>query len=232
MPIWKPEKLQITPEEVIRGQGADPEKIRTRRPQLFEVAARAIELGLSYLEPQVLYAEFEINGLRHESIQLSGGTSLSGPLVADHLASAQKTLILVATVGPAVEEFAAQTMVQDPVLGLALDGVGSAGVEKLANSACTMFEAQAAEQGLQVTVPLSPGMIGWEVRQGQSQIFSALPANAIDVRLTESALMIPKKSLSLVLGFGTELDISGVPCDFCTMRETCNYRTHYEAIRG
>ena len=227
MPIWKPETLEITPEDVIRGQGADPEIIRSRRPQLFEDAARAIELGQNHINPQVLYNDYQVEGLLHEKINLAGGATLSGTLIAEHLANAEKVTILIGTVGPEIDAYAAKVMMEDPVLGLALDGFGGAAVEKLVNMACTMFEAQAAQQGMQTSVPLSPGMIGWDVGKGQPQIFRALPADEIGVQLTQTALMLPKKSLTLALGFGKNLQVSGNTCDYCIMKETCNYRGHY-----
>jgi len=227
MPIWKPDTLEISPEDVIRGQGADPEIIRNRRPQLFDSAKKAIELGQKHIKPQVLYEEFVVEGMLHEKLKLAGGATLSGALIAEHLANAEKVIILIGTVGPEIDAYANQMMMEDPVLGLAVDGFGGAAVEKLANAACTMFEIQAAEHGMQTSVPLSPGMIGWDVGKGQPQIFKALPADEIGVQLTQTSLMLPKKSLTLALGFGKDLEISGSTCDYCTMKETCNYRGHY-----
>jgi hypothetical protein len=70
-------------------------------------------------------------------------------------------------------------------------------------------------------------MVGWPVEQGQPQIFDLLNAGEIGVQLTESMMMIPRKSLSLVLGVGRELIAGGRTCDYCSMKETCRYREHY-----
>jgi hypothetical protein len=200
MPIWKPEHLDITPEAVIRGQGGDPEILRKRRPNFFDTAAQAIELGKSHLEPQMLYDEFEVESLRGEEITLSGGAVLSGAPVIEFLEKAVKVVILIGTVGRGIDEFSGQYMGEDPVLGLALDGVGSAGVEELANTCKAMIRSQLAEQGFKTTRSLNPGIPGWEVTQGQPQIFNALPAGDIGVSLTESGIMMPKKSLAFVIG--------------------------------
>jgi cobalamin-dependent methionine synthase I len=112
------------------------------------------------------------------------------------------------------------------VYGLALDGVGSAAAEALAHAACRRFATLAATEGLQTTVSLSPGMLGWPVEEGQRQLFSLLDASLIGVILTRDYLMIPRKSLSLVIGVGTKVNVEGKPCDFCTMYDTCRYRSH------
>jgi hypothetical protein len=81
---------------------------------------------------------------------------------------------------------------------------------------------------MEATIPLSPGMIGWPVSVGQSQIFSLMDARDVGVTLSSSTMMIPRKSLSMVLGFGAEINQRGRTCDYCHMRETCRYQDHYE----
>ena len=75
-------------------------------------------------------------------------------------------------------------------------------------------------------------MIGWPVNEGQPQIFNILDDPQMNVRLTEYGLMMPRKSLSMVQGFGKDMKIIGRTCDYCAMRETCRYQDHYEAGHG
>jgi len=77
---------------------------------------------------------------------------------------------------------------------------------------------------MQSTIPLSPGMIGWPVEESQHQIFALLDASRVGVVLTESSVMIPVKSISMVLGLGHDVSSDSRICDYCTMRETCRYR--------
>src|SRR4030066_422408 len=109
----------------------------------------------------------------------------------------------------------------------ALEGAGAAAVEALANAACLYFEKQAAEDGLQASIPFSPGMMDWSVSDGQPQIFQLLGEAGSIVNLTPSYLMIPRKSLTMVMGIGADLKSSGRTCDYCTMRGTCRYQDHY-----
>jgi hypothetical protein len=48
-------------------------------------------------------------------------------------------------------------------------------------------------------------MVGWSVEQGQPQIFSILDPLEIDMRLTPIMLMIPRKSLTFVLGLEVKM---------------------------
>ena len=113
------------------------------------------------------------------------------------------------------------------VYALAMDGAGSAAVEALANAACRYFEKQALEEGLQASIPFSPGMTDWAVADGQPQIFQLLGESGSIVTLTPSCIMVPKKSLTMVMGIGADLTSASKTCDFCSMRDSCRYQDHY-----
>lgn len=228
MNFWSIEDLDFDVDSVLRGQGADPEVIRKRSPRLVETAARALEEGRALLEPQTLVRQFDVDALRHERLVLENGHRLSGTLISEHLGPATRVTVLLCTVGQALEKRSSEVSAEDMVYGLALDGVGSAAVEALANTACRYFEDQAKEAGLQSSIPISPGMVGWPVELGQPEIFSILEPAQINVTLSEYGVMIPRKSLTMVLGAGPTMKTGGRTCDFCAMRETCRYQDHYD----
>jgi hypothetical protein len=224
MRILRDLELTLTADDVLRAQGGDPASIRARRPQFVEIAERALAEGLPLLEPAVLYRRLPVAGLVHERLSLDGGGTLSGPLVARHMAGAKEAAVVLCTVGRELEERAAAAMKSDWAHGLALDGVGSAGAEALAEAACHTLDEQAALEGLKTSVPINPGMVGWPVPEGQQEIFQLLNSQEIGVTLLPTGLMLPLKSVSLVIGLGADLVSDGVPCDYCGMRERCRYR--------
>ncbi|HEX9030143.1 MAG TPA: hypothetical protein VF823_13270 [Anaerolineales bacterium] len=220
-------ELGLTVDEVLRGEGSDPGLVRQRRPALVEIAAWALAEGLPLLKPVVLARELQVESMRHERLQLEGGASLSGPLVAQHLAGAERVVVMVCTIGGLLEEIVSQVMPEDPSRGLALDGLGNAAIETLATLACTRFELAAQQEALQASIPLSPGMVGWPVDPGQRQVFALLHTARIGLSLTTSQMMSPAKSLSEVLGFGRQMGFQGRTCDFCSLKDTCRYQDHY-----
>lgn len=234
MPVRSDWKLTLTVDQILRSQGAEPGSIRARRPALVEVAEWALQEGLPLLEPRAVYERYPVAGMRHEKLELGGrGSSpgvppgLSGRLIAQHLGPAREVVVLVCTLGPALEEVAAGLMETDPLLGWALDALGSAAVEALSLKVCNDFEVQAAAVGMQTSLPLSPGMVGWPVETGQAQIFSLVDAGEIGVALTSASFMTPRKSLSMVLGIGKDLATGSRTCDYCSLNETCRYQNHY-----
>jgi hypothetical protein len=224
MPVLKDWDLTIDADRVLWGQGADPAVVRTRRPALIGIAEQAIAEGLSLLAPAVFYRRLPVKGLLHERLTLADGGALTGPLISRELGGACEVIVALCTVGSALETKATDVFDADPVRSLALYGVGSAAAETLAEAACRHFETLAATDGLRTGVPLNPGMIGWPVLEGQSQIMALLAGENPDVTLTASGFLVPIKSLSFVLGLGADLSHDGCPCDYCSMRETCRHR--------
>ena len=228
MPFLDTKDLYFDVDAVLRGQGADPGIIRERSPRLVETAERALQEGRALLEPVTLYRELDVEMLQHERLVLDDGSTLSGKLVTEHLGPAERVVLILCTVGEALEAHASKISNENIVYGLALDGVGSAAVEALANAACKHFEYRAEELGYQSSIPISPGMVGWPVEKGQPEIFSILKPSQIDVDLSKFGLMMPRKSLTMVLGIGSQMQTAGRTCDYCAMRETCRYQDHYD----
>jgi hypothetical protein len=227
MPILDNWTVAVDVDAVLRNQGADPAAIRARSPRLVQVAQRALNEALPLLACKVLYQHLAVNSLRHEKLCLAGGKHLSGTLLTQHLAGAEGVILVLCTIGDGLEGRAGEISNEDIVYCLALEGVGSAYVEALANAAYASLEAQAREAGLQTSIPLSPGMVGWPVEHGQPQIFSILDPLEIGVRLSPSMLMSPRKSLTFVLGVGAEMIDSGGTCDYCGLKDTCIYKDHH-----
>jgi hypothetical protein len=231
MPVLRDWELALDADKVLWGQGADPARVRARRPKLVTIAEAAIEDGRPYLAPVVLYRRIAVAELRHERLLLADGGVLQGELIANHLAAASEVIIAVCTVGDGVTSIISERFQTDPVGALALEGVAGAAAEALAEAVCRRFDALALAEGLQTSIPLNPGMIGWPLEEGQPQIFNLIDATEIGVALDPGTyLMQPLKSLSLVIGLGRDLNATGHAhraCDFCSMRETCRYKDHY-----
>jgi hypothetical protein len=224
MPALTGFTLIVTSEDVLSAQGADPQLIISRNPDLVSVAEEALEKGLPLIEPRIWYENRNVAEVLHSRIKLDGGGELRGSLLMEHLAGAKEVVVAVCTVGDRINEIVRTVFDEDPVLGLALDGVGSAAVNSLSASVAHFFEEQARENNTGISVPLSPGMQGWTVEDGQPQLFKLLRNNQIGVSLTDSCVMRPAKSLSLLMGIGPEVTSKGSICEYCAVKENCRYR--------
>ncbi len=226
MAVLRSWDLQLDVDQVLRGQGADPAIIRRRSPSIVALAEKAFREGIPLLRPEMLYRRLSVERVVHDRVVLEAGIELRGTLIGQHLRPAVEVIIMLCTIGASLDEEVSQALKKDMVYGLALDGLGSAAVEVLANAACHQFDGEARARGMETGIPLSPGMMGWPVEEGQPRIFSALQADQIGISVTQSWVMLPRKSLSMVLGIGPHM-MGGTSCDYCAMRATCRYQDHY-----
>ena len=215
--------LTLNVDDILRGQGADPQLVRSGKPRLMAMAERVLSEEVGLIHPLALLREVLVKEHRHERIPLEGGAMVSGPLVTRHLAGAQRLVAAVCTIGPDLEETVHKVMAEDPLLAMGLDGLGNAAVENLAQQVCGYITENAQADGLQTSTPLSPGNIDWPVEIGQPQIFSLLDQSEVGVKLTSGGMMIPKKSVSFIVGLGQKMSQDDL-CDVCTLKSTCRYR--------
>jgi len=226
-------EINLTNEEVLKAQGVNPDAIMQRRPSLLENIGEGMHIGSALIKPQVLYEKYRVNRFVHQSLELitntlrNGKGYLSGELIAQHLAHSQAIIVMVCTIGDELDNMVSSLFKVNPVLAVALDGYGSAAVEKLSLLACNYFEKMAQKEGLFSTMPLNPGMIGWPLEVGQSEIFVLVESEDINVTLTESLMMVPNKSLSMVIGLGADKSDNSSSCDYCNLKGVCRYQDHY-----
>jgi hypothetical protein len=215
--------LTISTDEILYGQGIDPQVVRLRKPLLMQAAERAYTQGLSLIHPLALIEEAQVRDHRHERIHLEGGTTLTGPQVAGHLGGAQRVVAAVCTIGPELEQAVSSLFGGDPRYAMALDGLGNAVVEILAQHVCRRIADQVVAEELTASTPLSPGSPEWPVEIGQPQIFSLLDSSRAGIALTSGGMMLPKKSVSFVVGVGPEMAQTDA-CEVCSLKGTCRYR--------
>jgi hypothetical protein len=227
MPILTELEVIVDVDKVLRGMGADPAQLKARRPQMVDIAHWAIEEGTALIEARITYSQYKVRSVTHGRIFLDDKSFLSGPLITEHLAPSREVAAILCTIGGQLEDVVSQLIMEDPVHGLAMDGLANAAIEVLANKVCHQLDEQVQESGNSTTIPLSPGMVGWPVDVGQRQIFSLVDGNSIGVTLEESSMMRPRKSISMVVGIGEDLPVKSRTCDYCSLKETCRYQDHY-----
>ena len=215
--------LTLSTDAILRGQGADPETVRAKKPALLKAVSTALHVGFAKLHPVAALCNVKVFEHRHEHIRLEDGKELVSPLVARHLAGAEQVVLAVCTIGPELEKLISFSMQENPLLGLALDGLGNAAVEKVAQQVCAHIAERAQAKGLQASTPLSPGEPDWPVEIGQPQIFTLLDPSEAGITFTSGGMMVPKKSISFVVGVGPEMAQTDI-CEVCGLKGTCRYR--------
>jgi hypothetical protein len=215
----------LSPEDVLLGQGIDPARASK---MLFETARSVLNEAHSLLNAAAIYKLVEVYDFEHQRVSFDGG-AFEGSLVARAMAEADHLYIAVCTIGERLEKRVDELMIDDLLMAVTLDGAGIAALRKVSGTVEDMISAEVCELNLKLGMRAQPGQEGWPIEQ-QREVFSVLPAGEIGVRLTDSCLMLPKKSVSFVMPRGKALSNNVVPCDFCSKRNRCEWRKDKQTL--
>ncbi len=121
---------------------------------------------------------------------------------------AVKVAICICTIGPELEREIKKLMEKNEMTrALILDALGSEAAEEVAIQSDRILADKAREINLWPSKRFSPGYGKWDIKK-QRFIFRMLPAADIGVRLTESCMMVPRKSVSFRINFYKEQKLS------------------------
>ena len=108
--------------------------------------------------------------------------------------------------------------------GTILDFVGTEAVAQTLYKFWDVAKEIAQANQCQATVQYAPGYCDWDVSQ-QKVLFRAIDSTSVGVRLTESCLMIPQKSVSGIIGIGQLDTTRPPPClVVCSKRASCTHK--------
>jgi hypothetical protein len=144
-------------------------------------------------------------------------------IVFSQIKKAEKAALFLCTAGADIGEWSKKLMSEGETFkGYVVDVVGSEVVETAMDRIQDSLEEEMKQKGLYITNRYSPGYCGWEVSE-QQKLFSFFPIDFCSVKLSDTSLMYPVKSLSGVIGIGKEVSKKNYPCRFCDERN-CIYR--------
>lgn len=202
------------------------ERITLRAPDaVLESADESIDKARSLAKPEAMLAKKAILSFDAGSIKLACGIEFSGRTISSYIKPARALYLFLVTIGPAIEDEASRLMkIGESLSGYLLDRTGSFAVESLAGKLESHLRKEYKSKGKSASIRLSPGYCDWPVDE-QVKLDMILDFSRIGVRLTESCMMIPRKSISGLIGIGPMGLFSRAKsqCKACSMK-TCGYR--------
>lgn len=196
------------------------------RPGLRVSARRALEQAADLVSGAIVYDWFRVGEVGARDVEVGGAVFQLGRH-AELMGPAESALLAVMTIGPRVEELAGELQKSGQALdSFLLSEAGVFGVGRLMEEAHRIAERDAAQRCWGVGAELAPGQLaGWSIAE-QKLLCSLVDIDAIGVRLTESGMLVPQKSASMMVGIGPgyESNVVRAPCEFCDQKETCRYR--------
>ncbi|MBU1864169.1 MAG: hypothetical protein KKH94_10940 [Candidatus Omnitrophica bacterium] len=161
-----------------------------------------IDEGNVLAQPQAIVEDFTIKELARSRVVLSGKNfSLAGEHITRHVDGCYKVSLMVCTVGSqfagAVEGLVDQRELTKAAI---LDAVASEAVDAVADAITKIIRQNAENEGADITLRFSPGYGDWDIQE-QKPLLEVMEAYKIGVRLTNSFLMFPEKSITACVGW-------------------------------
>ena len=208
-------ELPLELEEFLDTQGE-----ALRRPALREAAVRALVAAGDLVKSAAVYDWFPVGDRGERTVEV-GDVVFELGRHADLLAPAREVYLAVVTIGPELEARSRDLQAAGRALdSFVLDATGVYAVGKLIELARSIVEKAAAERRWGVGAELAPGQLsGWAISE-QRLVAQLLDLDSIGVRVTDSGMLVPQKSASIMVGIGPHYDGSEVrsPCDYCDIR--------------
>ena len=194
--------------------GGAPDPVRELIDEVLpETPSRiAVQCGFRILPPGIV-------SVADDSFTCNGVLFTVGPILAKQLRKSTSLAFFLATIGPQMEQWSSKLMAEgDMMRGYMVYAVASEVVEQ----ASEWLEKRIAEYvkplGWSISNRYSPGYCDWPVSE-QHKLFSLLPYRFCGITLTPSALMVPIKSLSGVIGLGPDVKRGAYQCSICDLKD-------------
>ena len=193
------------------------------------------------LSPQLYYRKVRIHSLSNYSVHPEGGSAFKSPKLSKTLKHCESIICFVATIGAAIEKqikrFTHENRLSDAYI---LDSMGSVAVESMVEKFHKIMKSKYKAQDKAVTLRFSPGYCDWPVTD-QKKLFHLFDSEFAEVKLLDSCLMQPRKSISGVFGLFHTVNPHSPPpynpCHDCKKTHCIARRTQqaagpYESIQA
>jgi hypothetical protein len=156
---------------------------------------------------------FEIDGVKFEC----------GKIISSQLKKSSSAALFAVSIGSVIDGLIKKLNDEnDLVAAYIVNTIGSEAAEQTAEIIEKMIAVEIKKNNWKHTNRLSPGYCEWSVAE-QHKLFSLLPENFSGIKLTNSALMTPIKSISGIVGIGPNVEKKEYVCSICNL-ENCYRR--------
>ena len=201
--------------------------IQQRRERLpdawLDAVERAVDEAVALVQPAIAYDVFPVTAAEPERLIVGEGQALESPVVASLFRDAPEVVLMVFTIGRALEErVAALGTAGDYPAAFALDATGSMMLGKAGEVGYRIIEEMAKGKATKASIPLNPGTSHWPM-SGQRLVAKLVRAGEIGVEAKESGMLSPFKSIAFAVALGDHVltPAEGSSCDYCERRDLC-----------
>jgi hypothetical protein len=196
---------------------------RSTRSKIERLASEFQDL----VDPSLFHQHTEIRSVQEDIVQLEEGPSLKSSKLSKTLQHCNKVVSFIATSGKAVDNEIKRLMDEKQLSeAYILDAMASIATDNMVGTFHQQMKDEYKEQDKQVTLCFSPGYCDWPITD-QKKLFGMFEQSDLNVELTDSCFMKPRKSISGIFGItppGADPSAQTYnPCSECNRRD-CSAR--------
>ncbi len=213
MPIYNPALKPLNLNEIKRYSGLD--KYADFPSDLLDQTCTEAYI---LVQPQATWKIYEYDAST-ATIMAPNPLTLQAPKIINYLSQSIQIAVIALTIGPKLEDTVSTYFANgEYTSGLLLDAAGTAAVEVAADQVCDFIKNQAVRQGYLTLPRFSPGYGGWDITV-QPLILDLANGDVINVTVTESCMLLPRKSITAVIGITPNQH--GASVDYIYQDATC-----------
>ncbi|MEM3859046.1 MAG: hypothetical protein QW478_06525, partial [Candidatus Micrarchaeaceae archaeon] len=185
---------------------------------------QCVDESYEFINPIICFDQFQFR--LDGGILLPDGSIIEDGHIIESLRRANYIVMAVLTLGNKIDVKISDLFDRNDYMeGMIYDVIGNVALEYLGKIFWQDLLEGAKKQSMGITQSLSPGSGGWKDIADQRMIFNNLDTSSIGVELTDTFMMKPMKSLSVIYGIGRDVKTSAMDhdCAECPLVD-CPYR--------
>lgn len=213
--------MNIDENEVLRYLGVNPKLANFK---LRAYVKDGIEEILKVAYPKYVYTILDIDTIEEKILLKGTNVYLEGNSIKKHLKDCFKCALMGVTLGPLVDRKIEYYKSWDLTRSFVLDACGTALVERVCDEVQHKIQYIANEKyKLNITSRYSPGY-GDLPLSIQPKLLKLLKCDRIGLTVTEQMIMIPRKSVTAIIGLKEDLEPFNISCENCSQVDECIYK--------
>ena len=182
------------------------------------------ELCLQLAEPKFTYGYFNPE-YSDEAVTISGThITLRGNDIYRHLKGAKYFAVMAVTLGMNVERKIMLLEKTSMTEALIFDSAANACIESAAEYVNSLISEESKSKNMYTNYRYSPGYGDFPIEMQNSLIPLLRCQTAIGLSVTENSIMIPRKSITAIIGVFDSPQTDKTSCEMCSMYHKCNIR--------
>lgn len=168
---------------------------------LADYIKKAIDTAYTLIQGKGIYRTFKVERVEEDRVILpESGTVFSGKNMSKLLRNCPYVTLMAGTIGEALENKVETLKTDNPSDAFYLEVVGGWMADYMAEQIDKRIEQEIIKSGYGRTMRYSPGYGDWNLTC-QAEMMRLTQASRIGITLTESSIMIPRKSVSAAIGW-------------------------------